>query len=228
MEAAKIMLCTDVPYMADAVPKLFNDFSGVRVLRRRDLTLVKKSLFRYQHFVLGLKEPEDSDWSLCRSIIEEGFTSVYLMLRNLPSEEDIQKAAEIGIKDILMDPLYRIREMAGNEEELFSVLKAPADESEEEIVYLGSGTSFHLKQLWVTFDDEKYPLTKLEAKLLKLFIANKGKVLSKNEMADKIWDGTIELSSVRKLVKRLREKLGPAHNLVVGRKQGGYIFKQEE
>jgi len=226
MEDAKIMLCTDVPYMADAVPKLFNDFSGVRVLRRRDLSLVRKSLFRYQHFVLGLKQPEESDWRLCKSIIEEGFSSVYLMLRNLPSVEDINKAAEIGIKDILLDPLYRIREMAGNEEELFSVLKAP--ESEEEVVYLGYGVSFHMKQLWVSYYDEKHPLTKLEAKLLKLFVSNKGVVLSKNEMAEKIWDGTIELSSVRKLVKRLREKLGPAHKMVIGRKQGGYIFKQED
>lgn len=223
-----IMLCTDVPYMADAVPKLFDEFGSVRVLRRRDLSIVKQSVFGYQHFVLGLKAPEETDWRLCQAIIEEGFPSVYLMLRDLPSDGDWRRAQSIGIKDILLDPLYKIREMAGNEEELFSVLKAPAEDTEADLVYLGYNTFFHTKLLWVGTGEDNHPLTRLEAKLLKLFLVNKETVLTKNEMAKEIWEGPIELSSVRKLVKRLRGKLGPAQNLVIGRKQGGYFFKQEE
>lgn len=222
-----IMLCTDVPYMADAVPKLFDEFGSVRVLRRRDLSIVKNSVFDYQHFVLGLKTPEDTDWQLCQSIIEAGFSSVYLMVRDLPSVEDWKRAESIGINDILLDPLYKIREMVGNEKELFSMLKAPGENEEDGLVYLGCDVFFHPKQLWVGTNNDNRPLTKLEAKLLKLLLRNKGRVLTKNEMAKEIWDGTIELSSVRKLVKRLREKLGSAQNLVVGRKQGGYFFKQE-
>jgi DNA-binding response OmpR family regulator len=228
---AKMIFCTDDNDMADTVPMLFGEFVNVRLIRKDDLRRHKKILFHYDHFVLGIAVPEESDWRLCQSIINEGFSSVYLMIRSLPSADDRKRAKEIGIKDILLDPLSKVWNIADSEEDIFSMLKALPGEDvnskDRNLIDLGRDIYLHTKQFWVGSERAHHQLTALEIKLIKMFVENEGVVLTKDEIAEEIWDSKVEISSVRRLVKRLREKLGPAGELIVGRKQGGYIYRKD-
>jgi DNA-binding response OmpR family regulator len=224
-----IVLCTDDSYLANTVSKLFGSFGRVPVFRLSNLSQHKDFLRGFNHLIIGVNVPDQEDWALCRSLINDEMPFVYLMLRKFPSPAEQRKADEIGIRDILIDPLSKIRSSAKDESELFSVLKAPSNSfHEEELVTLGKGAFFHKKEFWVGSSKQKNHLSDHESDLLLLFIENEGRIVRTEEIAAEIWSGPIEMNSVRKSIKRLREKLGPAHDLIKGRKQGGYIFKREE
>ncbi|HEU5139832.1 MAG TPA: winged helix-turn-helix domain-containing protein [Bacillales bacterium] len=230
-----LILCTDDHYIANMVPQLFRDPGAVWVLRKSDLPIGPHVMFHYHHFILGVETVEEADWRLCESIIESGFHSVYIMVRNYPSPDERKRAEDIGIKDVLLDPLMKIRDLAENSTALFSLLQAPTRvsetgeeaESEQGLIYLGRDTYFHPREFWAGYGQEKIELSEREAALLELFVQNEGIVIRTEVIAEEIWNGQIEKNSVRKSIRRLRGKLGPAKELFKGRKQGGYIFKRE-
>ena len=64
--------------------------------------------------------------------------------------------------------------------------------------------------------DEVVELTALEYRLLLIFAANKGALLSRTQILDKIWDSEgnfVEDNTLTVYVKRLREKLGDNINI---------------
>lgn len=226
----RIALCTDDPKMAQTVPPLFDERAEIRVYPRKDFTYDPVAFDQYDYFVLGVSVPDPSDWQLCRRIVDKGRPQVFLMVGQSPSLYLRKRAEQIGIKEVLLDPLSKLREMAGREPELFSVLKASETEGtsdDPDLRYLGCDVYFHIKEYWAGSSDRKNQLSERETKLLKLFLANKGKIVSTDAIAEAVWNGHIEKNSVRKSIKRLREKLGDAKELIKGRKQGGYIYKGE-
>lgn len=65
-------------------------------------------------------------------------------------------------------------------------------------------------------DGNTIELTALEYRLLLIFAANKGILLSRSQILDKIWDTAgnfVEDNTLTVYVKRLREKLGKAINI---------------
>ncbi|HEU5139613.1 MAG TPA: helix-turn-helix domain-containing protein [Bacillales bacterium] len=227
----RTILCTDDKDMAVTVPVLFGEFGGIQVIRRRDLHNRQEKTFQSEHFVLGSSLLRESDWQLCRTVINGGFQSVYLMLKDYPSADAQKRAETIGIKDILLAPMAKICEMAHDENDLFSVLRVRTGDSDEnnELIHFGKGVYFNPKGFWVGSEKEKRQLSNREGELLQLFLQNEGIVLKKQEIVREIWgEGPIDMSTLRKLVKRLREKLGPAQELIVGRKQGGYYYEGDK
>ncbi|HEX7063496.1 MAG TPA: winged helix-turn-helix domain-containing protein [Bacillales bacterium] len=226
----RIALCTDDPQMAENVPRLFDELAEIRVYPRKNFVFDSEVLSQYDYFVLGVSSPGEADWRLCRVIVNEGLPQVYLMLGHSPSLYLRKRAEQIGIKEVLLDPLLKLRNMAEKEAELLSILKpAEADSptDDPDLKYLGCNVYFHTKEYWAGSSDQKNQLSERETKLLKLFLANKGKIVSTDVIAKAVWGGHIEKNSVRKSIKRLREKLGDGKELIKGRKQGGYIYRGE-
>jgi two-component system phosphate regulon response regulator PhoB len=64
--------------------------------------------------------------------------------------------------------------------------------------------------------DEEIPLTPLEFKLLITLMARAGKVQSREQLLQEVWglSPDLETRTVDSHVKRLREKLGPARDLI--------------
>lgn len=209
--------------MKEVALRFFAQFASVDLLSKTCLHQAYNRFYEYDDFILGTDIPTKYDWQLCQAIVDRGCPSVYLMIKTTPSNEDKSKAKKMGIKDILVDPLLKVQSNVRRENDLFSVLM-PAESDEPELIYLGLDAFFNVKQLWVGTEDMNNQLTTLESQLLNMFIKHEGTVLSKDDIAQEIWDGQIEISSVRRLVKRLREKLGSASSLIIGRKEGGYIY----
>ncbi|HET7627962.1 MAG TPA: winged helix-turn-helix domain-containing protein [Bacillales bacterium] len=225
----KIVLCTDDAYLSATVSKLFGLFGKVRVLQLDHLSRHKRFLRNCDRLIIGVFAPKEKHWALCRTLMSERMPPVFLMLRKSPTSEEQQLAKEIGIAAILLEPFSIVRNMVKDQDELFSLLTAPSSSvSNEEMISLGNGTYFHKKEFWVGSNEDKSYLSDHESDLLLLFIENEGEIVRTEEIAEEIWNGSIEMNSVRKSIKRLREKLGPAHTVIKGRRQGGYIFKREQ
>ena len=78
-------------------------------------------------------------------------------------------------------------------------------------------------------DQEKVELTNLELKILHLLFLNVNKVVSRNDIIDKIWEWTgndINDNTVTVYLKRIREKLQT--NIIVTIKGIGYRVDKNE
>ncbi|MCH7478609.1 MAG: winged helix-turn-helix transcriptional regulator, partial [SAR324 cluster bacterium] len=70
--------------------------------------------------------------------------------------------------------------------------------------------TIHWDRQEVTCDEQRIPITTKEFRLLRLFVDNRGKVLSRNVILDKVWNETyITDRTIDSHVKELRKKIPP-------------------
>ena len=97
-------------------------------------------------------------------------------------------------------------------------------------IYNFKELKFDFHTLCLTKNDVEIPITRIEMKLLELFIKNKGKVLTRNQILAKIWDidgDFIDENTVSVNIRRLRRKIedGPSNPTFIKTVFGiGYIW----
>ena len=86
----------------------------------------------------------------------------------------------------------------------------------------------NLDRKTVTIDGHPVNLTRTEFDLLCLLLSNRGHVLSRQQLMDRIWEGVIVTErTVNVNITRLRKKLGPYASNIVSRQGFGYVFEGE-
>ena len=91
------------------------------------------------------------------------------------------------------------------------------------------GLSLNLDKKTVTVDATPVNLTPTEFALLHQLLANRGKILSRQQLMDTVWTGVIVTDrTVNVNITRLRKKLGPYAQNIVSRTGFGYGFTDEE
>ena len=92
----------------------------------------------------------------------------------------------------------------------------------DNIIYMGHA-AIHTDEAKVYVNDKSIELTALEYRLLLIFAGNKGILLTRQQILDKIWDADgnfVEDNTLTVYVKRLREKLGEAIHIETVRGMG--------
>ena len=92
----------------------------------------------------------------------------------------------------------------------------------DNIIYMGHA-AIHTDEAKVYVNDKIIELTALEYRLLLIFASNKGILLTRQQILDKIWDADgnfVEDNTLTVYVKRLREKLGEAIHIETVRGMG--------
>lgn len=80
----------------------------------------------------------------------------------------------------------------------------------------------------VTIDGHLVNLTRTEFDLLCVLLSNRGHVLSRQQLMDRIWEGVVVTErTVNVHITRLRKKLGPYAKYIVSRQGFGYVFEVE-
>ena len=89
-----------------------------------------------------------------------------------------------------------------------------------------SGTYINQARKTVSIDGVDANLTRTEFDLLSLLLANRGQVLSRQELMDSIWSDVIVTErTVDVHITRLRKKLGSYAQNIVSRQGFGYTFE---
>lgn len=89
------------------------------------------------------------------------------------------------------------------------------------------GLQLNLDKKTVTIDGNPVNLTPTEFSLLHLLMANRGKVLSRQQVMDAVWtDVVVTDQTVNVNITRLRKKLGPYARNIVSRTGFGYVFEE--
>ena len=91
------------------------------------------------------------------------------------------------------------------------------------------GLQMNLDHKTATIDGHSLNLTRTEFDLLCVLLSNRGHVLSRQQLMDRIWEGVVVTErTVNVNITRLRKKLGPYAKHIVSRQGFGYVFEVEQ
>lgn len=138
------------------------------------------------------------------------------------TENDMLTGFSVGGDDYISKP-FSIKEVTAR---VKAILKRSAQNVEFQNVLDFDGMSVNLNTKELFIDGELVPLTKTEFNLLALLGSSSGKILSRDEILDKVWSGDVYVleRTVDVHITRLRKKLGNYGRFIVNRSGYGYCF----
>ncbi|MFN4235407.1 MAG: response regulator transcription factor [Bacteroidia bacterium] len=145
-----------------------------------------KKMVLNQHFdliILDVNLPKINGIELCKIIRENNIKTPILMLTALGSTDDKVIGFENGADDYLVKP-FEFRELLAR---IKALLKRSTKNADESILRVDD-LELNLESKIVKRADKKIDLTAKEFALLEYLLRNKDRVVSRKEIADKVWD----------------------------------------
>ena len=179
-----------------------------------------RSLIEHYNFdlaIIDMQLPDGTGFDV--SEIFKNNATYVIFLTVVDDENTIVRAFDEGAEDYIVKP-FRIRELLAR---VRRILSANIKNGENDnIIYIGHA-AIHTDEAKVYVNDKSIELTALEYRLLLIFASNKGILLTRQQILDKIWDADgnfVEDNTLTVYVKRLREKLGEAIHIETVRGMG--------
>lgn len=177
-----------------------NEFEVSHALNVKEAEIKLKSE-KYNIIILDIMLPDGNGFEFYEKIKQNYFTPC-IFLTAKDDENDIVKGLELGAEDYMTKP-FSTRELIARMNKI--LLKGKSNKIKVKDITLD------LDKLVVSKNEEMINLTALEIKLLTLLFANRGKVIKREYIIEKIWDWTrndVNDNTVSVYIKRIREKLG--------------------
>ena len=170
--------------------------------------------------ILDVKLPKGDGFSLLSSLRELGVSAPSIFTTSLNTIDDLEKGYKSGCDDYLKKP-FELKELLIR---IQALLKRNFSHNNDEKVVISNELSFHPQSKIISKNGEKISIPSKESDLLALFLQNKGKILTKDEIFNKIWSFDEEPSelSLRVYIKNLRQILGK--DAILNRRGDGYIY----
>ena len=173
--------------------------------------------YKFDLAIIDMQLPDGTGFDVSE-IFKNNATSV-IFLTVVDDENTIVRAFDEGAQDYIVKP-FRIRELLAR---VRRILSANIKNGEKDnIIYMGQA-AIHTDEAKVYVNDKSIELTALEYRLMLIFASNKGILLTRQQILDKIWDADgnfVEDNTLTVYVKRLREKLGEAIHIETVRGMG--------
>ena len=197
----KILLVEDDIDLNDTIKEFLENFYDVEVAYDGEDALNKMYEGNYDLIILDVKLPKLNGFEVAKEIRKFNSTPI-IFLTSLDSEKDIERGFLSGGDDYIRKP-FSLKELKLR---IDAILKRVYG---GEIVKIGD-FEFDLKNLELKKDSKIIYLKPKEAKLLKFFIQNRGKIVSKEEIFNYLYsfDEEANEASLRTFVNTLRNILG--------------------
>ncbi|MGZ8898550.1 MAG: response regulator transcription factor [Limisphaerales bacterium] len=173
----------------------------------------------YDVIILDLGLPDGSGLDLLREWRESRFANHILILSARGSVDDRVKGLNLGADDYLAKP-FSFGEL------LARVRSLGRRQARQRTTVLQHGTlRMDLVSREVTVNGKAVYLTQREYSLLEIFLQNVGRVLTRTQIAEKIWDCHFDMETnlIDVYVRKLRGKLGTESNSPISTIRGvGY------
>ena len=206
---------------------LKRDGYDVHIAKDGETGLRKASLERYDLILLDLMLPHMDGLEICRNFRSRPQTSdvPIIMITAKAEESDRIVGLEMGADDYITKP-FSPREVLARVKAILRRLDKPkAKEIRQEYGGIALDNSRHE----VTYKGNSHSLTTKEFKLLEYFLANKGRVLSRDILLNEIWGydyfGTTRTVDVH--VAHLRQKFQVLSKSLIAIKGLGYKLQEE-
>ena len=215
----KILVIEDEMAINDLI-SMNLEVTGYEVVSCLDGLEAEETLKKEADFDLALVDimlPGKDGFALLPELKAAGIPVIFLT-----AKADVQskvRGLKEGAEDYIVKP-FRIRELLARVRRILSVNIKNGEK--DNIIYMGHA-AIHTDEAKVYVNDKSIELTALEYRLLLIFASNKGILLTRQQILDKIWDADgnfVEDNTLTVYVKRLREKLGEAIHIETVRGMG--------
>ena len=176
--------------------------------------------------ILDLMLPKLDGFEFCKIVRTESKIPI-LMVTAKTDEVDRVLGLEIGADDYVTKP-YSVREVLAR---IRAVLRRTGSAPEEKTFFRTGDLEIDLDRYLVSVKKHPVTVSSKEFEFLKCLVLAKGKVLTRDQLLEKIWgyDNALEIDTrtVDQHIARLRDKLGPEASRVITVKNVGYRLKQD-
>lgn len=183
---------------------------------------------KYDIYLLDINVPKINGLDVCEKIRETDKNTPILMLTAFGEIEDKVDAFQKGADDYLVKP-FHLEELYIRSLALFRRKENP--QNDDKIVEIGS-LAINIFEKSVTRNNEIINLTPKEFKLLTILSNANGRVVSKQQIADELWDYHIETNqnTIEVYINFLRAKIDKKfESKLIHTKIGyGYYLKEED
>jgi len=155
--------------------------------------------------LLDLSLPDGSGYDLCKFIREESEVPI-IFLTACDDEVNVVMGLDMGADDYITKP-FRLRELISR---IKSVLRRYNKEDDSNKIIKLNNLIINTLEAKVYKNGQEVNLTALEYRLLLIFANNKGQVLSRSQLLERIWDVAgdfVNDNTLTVYIKRIREKL---------------------
>jgi len=171
-------------------------------------TLCAQESKQFDLAILDMQLPDGTGIEVQEALKQRDTAVIFLTV--IDDEGNIVRAFESGAEDYVTKP-FRLRELLARVKRVLST-QSGGDTSKLMLGDVTIDTAAGKAYLGNTLLD----LTALEYRLLLTFATNKGRLLTRTQILEKIWDSSgsfVEDNTLTVYIKRLREKLGDAVNI---------------
>ena len=192
--------------------------SGVK----QAIDIISKEQFSL--YILDLTLPDGSGYDVCKEIKKQGDLPV-IFLTAYDDEVNVVMGFEFGADDYISKP-FRLKELLVR---IKSVLRRYNNETADGVIKF-KGLTVNTNEAKVYKDGNEIILTAMEYRLLLILLNNRGKVLSRTQLLENIWDvdgDFVEDNTLTVYIKRLRDKIEeePNRPLIIKTVRGlGYMI----
>lgn len=190
---------------------------------------LKKDITAYNLLLLDVMMGEMSGFRMARHLRENpkkaNIPIIFLTAKD--SENDRLTGFNVGADDYIAKP-FSIREVLARVKAILRRIESNKTVVDKAQHLFYENLEMHMDNKKVLLDGVEVPFTKKEFEILKLFLENKNRVFSRDEMLTRVWsdevvvlDRTIDVN-----ITRLRKKIGPYGKNIVTRLGYGYCFEE--
>ncbi len=200
----------------------------VVVADRGDVGLKKAESLKFDLVILDLMLPEINGMDICKKLKSNPKTQslAILILTAKKTETDKVLGLEMGADDYMSKP-FSTRELIAR---VRAILRRTGSKTQFKILRAGS-LELHVDTHIVKLKDKALELRSKEFKLLKVFLESQGRVMTRDELLERVWGYedalNLETRTVDIHIAQLRKKLKNEASRIVTVKNAGYRLDLE-
>jgi len=170
--------------------------------------------------LLDVNVPDMNGFEILKSVRERGVTTPAIFITSLNSMVDVENGYDSGCDDYIRKP-FALKELKLRVE---TILKREFFHNNNTKIQIDTNIFYDTHSDLLSIDSDEIQLNNKDAKLLKLFLQNKDKLVTHETIYATLWEygEDISESALRTYIKNLRKYLGKEK--IVSIKKLGYRF----
>ena len=202
----KLLIIEDEKGLRDNITNYFNGDGNIcESCNSLSGAISKLSDYDYDCVLLDIGLPDGEGFAVLDFLKQKSRNEAVLIISARNSLDDKLKGLNIGADDYLTKPFH----LAELKARVVAIYRRKAFNSNNKLVF--NEISINLLGRTVEVNDTPVILTRKEYDMLLYFIANKGKVISKNAIAEHLWGDEMDMHDnfdfIYTHIKNLRKKL---------------------